>query len=223
MAKIQDILSLKQGRSYEVLGDHMPLSVAGRTANVRAFAETYAPEFYVDERLGPMRPDTLFYEVQSPETKLVFNYYLDWKDEVHPNPLAHALYRGFRSLVYGSPRDIEYVQVRVSFRTGQVTAFTFERDPSGNPDTPSPKHDVLTGSRKSDEEFFNIAVNGKSHGVMPVKIKKNRLRLLVATWNHTYDFYTGDGVRMDDTPLQPLTDELYKKHFIARRSRPPKA
>ena len=80
-----------------------------------------------------MRPDNVLYEALLPSTKLIINYYLNWKDEVHPNPVAHTLYRGFRSVMYGSPRDIEYVQVVVSFHTGRAWTWSQRTSPSSNP------------------------------------------------------------------------------------------
>lgn len=223
MAKLSDMITTKLERRYETLNPEVPLTVGGKTSGVQAFAERYRPVFYVDPRLGPMRPDNLLYEAMSPKTRLILNYYLNWKDEVHPNPVAHTFYRGFRSVVYGSPRDIEFVQVRVSFRTGRVTSFAFERDPSGRPDAPSPAHDLVAGERGSDEEHFRVTVNGRAHGNMPVSFDGERLCVLVSSWNHIYDFYTSDGDPIEDPPLEPLTGRLYKKYYMARRSRPPLA
>lgn len=223
MAKLSDMFSTKLDRRYETLNPEVPLTIGGKTSDVRTFAERYRPVFYVDSRLGPMRPDNLLYEAMSPKTRLILNYYLNWKDEVHPNPVAHTFYRGFRSVVYGSPRDIEFVQVTVSFRTGRVTSFAFERDPSGRHDAPASTHDLVTGARGSDEDHFRVSVNGRAHGNMPVTFEGDRICVLVATWNHIHDFYTGEGGYIDDPPLEPLTDRLYRKYYMARRSRPPSA
>ena len=222
MARIQDMFTLNLARDYPVLDPDVPVSVAGETASVKRMAAHYAPVFFVDPRLGPMRPDNLLFEAQSPSTRLVFNYYLNWKDEVHPQPLVHPLYRGFRSVVYGSTRDIEYVQVTVSYKSGEVRGFAFERDPSGRHDHPSPTHAVVAGARAKGEEQYTVTVDGKLHGTMNVAFEGPRLCILVATWNHIYDFYTGDGDPIDDPRLKFLSPELYKKYYMARRSRPPR-
>ena len=223
MARINEMLTLKFNRDYEALDPAVALTVAGETAAVSSFAERYAPVFYMDPRLARMRPDNVLFEAQAPATRLVFNYYLNWRDEIHPNPLAHPLYRGFRSVVYGSARDIEFVQVRVSFKSGEVRGFSFERDPSGRHDHPSPRHALVSAERGRGEEPFTVTVDGRAHGTMIVRFQGRRLCLLVATWNHIYDFYTGGGDRIADPPLKFLSADLYKKYYMARRSRPPRA
>lgn len=221
MAKLQDMIKMKLDRDYEILDPGVALTVGMQTDSVKRFAEMYRPIFYVDPRLGDMRPDALLYEALSPGTRLIFNYYLQWHDEVHPNTAWHYIYRGFRSVVYGSPRDIEYVQVRVSFRTGEVVAVAFERDPSGRHDHPAPAHDVVICARGADEEMFKISVNGAPGGSMALPFDGKRVRLLVATWNHIYDFYDDSGDHIADPPLVLLDNELFKKYYLARRSRPP--
>jgi hypothetical protein len=223
MARINEMFTRKFHRNYEVLNPDVALTVAGETASVATMAEQYAPVFFADPRLGNMRPDNLLFEAQSPATRLVFNYYLSWKDEIHPNPVMNPLYRGFRSVVYGSARDIEFVQVAVSFKSGEVRGFAFERDPSGRHDHPNPSHALVQGVRTKGEKQFTVTVAGKTHGAMNVQFDDQRLCILVATWNHIYDFYTGDGIQLADTPLKFLSDDLYKKYYMARRSRPPVA
>ena len=221
MARINEMFTLKLDRNYPVLDTGVPLTVANETGSVRKFADDYRPVFFTDMRMGDERPEKVYFESLAPGTRLIFNYYLAWENETHPQPIAHKLYEGFRTAVYGSIRDIEYVQIMVSFRTGAVVGFAFERDPSGRFDHPAPKHDVIVCERKSDEDRFRISVNGAQQGAMPVAFEGKRLCILVASWNHIYDFYDGQGARADDPPLVPLTDKLYKMYYMARRSRPP--
>ncbi|MFC1474571.1 hypothetical protein ACFLQK_00880 [bacterium] len=215
-----DILSAP-GRKYPVLNSSEEVCITGRDSSLTETAQKYVPHFYLHETLDYMRPVRTLYEAVSTKEALLLNYYVHWKDEIHPNPVFHRLYRGFRSIVYGSPADIEYVQVGVSYETGAVVRLAFEKDPSERPDAPAPKHDVIICRRSSENDPFTISVNGKKTDKADVVFKDNRPAILVATWNHIYDFYTGEGVLMDDPPLKFMTEDLYVKYYMHRRSRPP--
>ena len=76
-------------------------------------------------------------------------------------------------------------------------------------------------ARKSENDAFDVTIGGEPFDAPPLQFEGNRVRALVGTWNHIYDFYEGKGVRIDDPPLEPLTEELYAKYSMIRRSRPP--
>lgn len=197
------------------------IHVAGERIRLREIAARYLPVFYVHPRLGDMRPLQVLYEAEPLADSLRLNYYVHWIDEIAPNPLWHRVYRVFRSIYYGSAEDIEFIQIVVSTASGCPVSMTFERDPAGRPDVFAPLHQLAVATRVGDEEDFSVTINGRAAPSVRIADETGRLPVLVSIWNHIYDFYRGEGIRMEDAPLRPMTDQFYKKYCMSRRSLPP--
>ena len=123
------------GRKYPVSAPSDSFSISGESVQLKEIAHIYAPVLFLHPAIDYMRPVRLLYEAFSSGRFIFLNYYVHWKDEIHPNRLFHIFYRGFRSVVYGSPDDIEYIQVAVDTTAGTVGRIVFETDPAGRPDS----------------------------------------------------------------------------------------
>jgi len=209
------------GRDYLVLRPDGEIELAGNRLTPYEAAEKYLPVLYLHQNLDYMRPERILFETVDAGDRFLFNYYVHWRDEIHPFPPVHHIYRIFRSAYYGSAKDIEYVQAGVSRDDGSVSRFAFERDPSGHSDSFAPRHDTILCERPRGTGEFTVRVNGRENDKRDIEFRDGRPTILVATWNHIYDFYDGEGILMDDPPLEPLYSRLYRRLFMSRRSRPP--
>lgn len=218
--KISVFVTGSKARTYQALAPDEEIEIAGRTTIIKDGAREFQPLLFVEPLLGPMRPLRIYYDAFQAGARLFINYYVFWQDEIHPNAPWNSAYRVFRKFYYGSARDIEYIQVGVSIETGEPVHLAFERDPSGRHDHPTPRHDVVIASALPGGEF-EITVNGGDSDTRPLEIDGRRFCVFVATWNHIYDFYRGQGDPVCDPPLEPMTSSLYEKYFMLRRSRPP--
>lgn len=212
-------MATKRYKAYE---PEEEIVIAGGKLSILEAMNMYRPIFYLHGDIDYMKPDQLFCDAIHSGDSLIINYYLKWPDERHPIMPIHILYRIYRSYYYGSPADIEFIQLGVNLANGDITTLAFERDPHKNPFAIIPKHERVTAHRTSAAAQFHVYIAGDR--VVPRNFDfegGKRLKILVSTWNHTYDFYNGKGVLLKDTPLVPLTDELYDKYYMERRSRPP--
>ena len=214
-------LAGKKPRTHSIIDPDDIVDIAGDSLRVEEHAARFVPVVYLHQELDYMRPDRVLYEAVGSGGDVLFNYFVDWPDEIHPLPFVKYPHRVFRAVYYGSPRDIEFVQVGVNRETGDVVSVAFERDPSGRPNPLAPRHDLVIARRSSKEQDFDVTINGEPFDAEPLEFEGSRVKILTATWNHIYDFYRGEGVLIDDPPLEPLTDSLYKKYSFSRRSRPP--
>gem|GEM_PF-4612892 len=195
--------------------------IGGADMSLAAIAARYQPILYLHKALDYMRPDRALYEAFEQEGMLYINYYVQWSDEIAPNKIYHMVYSQIRKVRYGSVTDIEFVEVGISLATGRVDSFSFEWDPDGRPNSPVPRHFIIMATRCSDDRKFRVTAREKPAAPFEIKFEADRPTILVPVWNHIYDFFRGPGVRLADPPLEPMTEQLYAKYWMAKRSRPP--
>lgn len=209
-------------KRYKAYGPEEDIVITGSKMSILEAMKAYRPIFYLHNDLNDIQPEQLLCDAIHSGDSLIFNYYLKWPDERHPIYPIHVIYRMYRSYYYGSPADIEYIQLSVNLQNGVITSLAFERDPNKNPFVIIPKHEKVTAQRTSAAAQFHVYIAGDR--VVPRNFDFDggkRLKILVSTWNHTYDFYNGKGILLKDVPLIPMSDELYDKYYMDRRSRPP--
>lgn len=224
--RVTNFITGRANRDYRSFAENTQIRVSGRDISLGELTRRYALVLYVDARLGNMRPLRILYDaVAGGENLMLINYFVFWPDEIHPNPFTHLIYREFRKLFYGSAEDIEFIQIVISIETGDVVRVAFERDPSGRHDHPSPRHELLIASRKTAAEAFYTTGSGRtvhgSCGAVAVAFDGKRAKILTGTWNHIHELYSGEGDLIDDPHLEYMTDEMYRKYCMARRSKPP--
>jgi len=195
--------------------------MAGEALSLAEAAARFQPVLFIRRGLDYLRPECIVYEAARAARRLLIDYYVQWEDEIAPFVLWHFAYRAFRKIYYGSEKDIEFVQAGIDIDSAQVDSVAFERDPGGKMNNPFPVHELVECSRDGADGLFKVTVNGKEAQPECVCFEGGRPVLLVAMWNHIYDFYKGDGVRMDDPPLVPLNDDYYSRYKMWTRSLPP--
>jgi hypothetical protein len=204
-----------------VYGPESEFRIADENLSLGKIALRYQPVLYLHSEIDYMRPIQVLYEAEPAGESLRINYYVHWMDEIAPNPLWHRIYSVIRTVRYGSTQDIEFIQIVVSCRTGRARSMVFEYDPSGRPDAPMPMHHLVAATRIADGDEFSVTVRDIPAQTVRISGEADRLPILVPVWNHIYDFYRGVGVRMDDPPLNPMTEQFYAKYYMGRRSLPP--
>ena len=87
--------------------------------------EKYKPIIYQTENIKK-GIQFIFYELIEQKNELVIIYRPVWSDEIHPNPLIHSLYKYYRWIYYGSTKDIEFIEIFIDKKTGEVVSFSYE-------------------------------------------------------------------------------------------------
>ncbi len=197
------------------------IKIGGAEKQLSGVAAEFMPVLYIHDAINYMRPERVLYEAIPNGDMLYINYYVHWQDEIAPIKLWHFIYSQIRKVRYGSVNDIEFVEVGITLATGRVDHIAFEWDPACKPDNFAPLHYIVVATRNGDSDSFNVTIRDKSAPAEKIPFFGKRPSVLVPVWNHIYDFYRGEGVMMDDPPLEPMTDALYEEYWMGKRSRPP--
>jgi len=215
-------------RSVDVLTPDVSVMVSGREVNGLELAEAYRPIIRINPAYVPPFAKVLWYEVVDQEDSVTLVYYLDWENEIYPQPLLHFLYEIYRRAVYGSVHDIEYIEITVGKLDGVVTRIRFETTYNGNAANHNfPEHLRVFGELNNTRTGYQITVVDQSGNIARTDTvsgiwgSDNRPVLGVMTWNHLYtlldDSYNVYS-QIIDVPLQYLTDDVYRAYKFARRS-----
>jgi hypothetical protein len=197
------------------------MRIGGKELALSEIAARYLPILYLHKKLDNMRPDRVLYEALEQDGVLYMNYYVQWRDEIAPFLIYHIVYQQIRKIRYGAITDIEFVELGINLTNGRVDSMAFEWDPNGKPNSPVPLHYMIVATRCMDASAFRVTVRDEPADPFEIKFEADRPTILVPVWNHIYDFYRGEGVRLDDPPLEPMTEQLYAKYWMAKRSRTP--
>ncbi|MCF2144498.1 MAG: hypothetical protein K9W42_12430 [Candidatus Heimdallarchaeota archaeon] len=197
-----------KGRSYLTLNANE--KVDGST--VIEILNKYKPYIYQDNCLK-LDIKFIFYEFICQEDKMILIYRPVWTDEIHPNPLVHNLYKFFRWIFYGSIKDIEFIEIVIDRKTGDILSFSFETL-AESASIEMPKH-CFTEIIKRGKKFYNITKNNE---ITKVPFEDFHCILQVKTWNHLLYIEENPKGQKFDCILKPLTNWLYRKYAIARRS-----
>ncbi len=174
--------------------------------------EKYKPIIYQTDNIEK-DIQFLFYELVEQKEKIVLIYRPVWNDEIHPNPIIHSLYKYFRWIFYGSVKDIEFIEIYIDKKTGEVESFNYETLTEGST-IEAPEHE-FTEIEKKGEKYYN-KTKGKELGYSP--FEEYRCILQVKTWNHLLSITEKPQGKKFDSPVTPLTNWLFRKYSISRRS-----
>jgi hypothetical protein len=201
-------ITRKQDRNYSVLISTE--EIAGQ--KIIDIAEKYRPIFYQSETIK-YEIEFIFFEIIEKNDKLILIYRPVWPDEKHPNPIFHFLYKFFRWFYYGSVKDIEFVELVISKRTGEILSFSFEKLAHDSALT-TPEHEFTTIVRKGNY-FYNETKNNK---LTAVQLSDSHIVLQVTTWNHLLNITKKAEGKKFNPPLQTLNDQQFRNYAISRRS-----
>jgi len=216
-------------RAYSTLDQQAMVTVAGDSLSLEAVARAYRPTVYIASQYIPPDVLNIWYQAVDRGDLLTLVYYLDWENEIHPQPIAHRLYELYRLAVYGSTHDIEFIEITVDRQTGDVAKVRYETSPAGIYNCDIPVHLVAVLKQNAARDGYEYTVSDRESGellktdVIPGTWKVDRpLTLKVFTWNHMYTLAgsvpdSQAGVVID-APLRYLTDPVYIEHKFARRS-----
>lgn len=223
-------LTGRVGRSYAYLPQAATVTLGGQSLSLEEAARRYRPQVYMDPQYMPPTVGTIWYQAVDQGNALTLVYYLDWDNEIHPQPILHILYEIYRQAVYGSAHDIEFIEITVDKTTGDVIKVRYETSPEGIYNRDVPVHLVAELQQTADGSGYEYTARDRDTGELLMSETldtrwnaEDPVTLAVFTWNHMYTLPALDAVdvRQDvaiDAPLGYLTDAVYAQYKFARRS-----
>ncbi len=216
-------------RGYPVLAEDAGVQVGQERLNVADLAARFAP--IVKIHSANPTPDLLwiFYEVVDNPAHSAYDivYYVVWENEIHPNPGLHRLYSAFRGPYYGYPLyDIEYVQVSVDRKTGQISGVMHEDSPGNDYFVTFSEHLVARYVRQAGGSYEKIVSDREGNeryrsGGWPVSFAGTHPVLAAATWNHLSRLIFPNDPLYDrefTAPLRYLSEREYRRYKFVRKS-----
>lgn len=211
-------------RTYAVLPPH---STINADTDLATYAARYLPEIRVNPAHVPPHVEQIWYQAVDHGPTITLAYYLDWSNEIHPNPIFHRLYELYRRAVYGSEHDIEYIEVQIDKTTGQVQRLRFETAAAGDYNRSWTTH-LFAYIKRVGIGYGQCILEHEGH-CAPDTIMidgawdtEHKPVLGVMTWNHLYEWLPADDygayTEVVQAPLVYLTDEAYSDFKLARRS-----
>jgi len=208
-------VSGKISRHYETISFTDSVVIADKGLLLEEFGTKFAPAIVQPPDLGE-EPEVCLFDVIDQDTTYLINYWISWRDEIHPNSIVDEIYRIFRHAYYGgkTTKDIEQIQILVSKKTGNVTNVQFRTGPHNKPDVFFPRRKLMV-INKTDYGYMKI-IGDTEQEIHPTFLFNSRVKLKVQTWNHLFKI-TEDGVPLD-IPLLWMDGNLYRNLKITRRS-----
>ncbi len=193
------------------------------------YAARYAPVIRTNPAHLPPNVEHIWYQAVVRGDTVVLVYYLLWENELHPNPIVHRLYETYRWAVYGSVRDIEYIELHIDRNTGVVQRMRFETATDGDYNRQWTTHlyaylDLNAAGNGYDYCILDHEGSCQSDYTLidGVWDAGNRPVVGVMTWNHLYTLLPDDDygayTHVIDAPLRYLTDDDFRDEKLARRS-----
>ncbi len=185
----------------------------------RTIATRFAPIIKQSRSLRGPPPTETWYEVMPVGPNRVrVNYRVKWPAEIHPHRVVDVLYRAFRRFYYGSSEDIEIIQMLIDLKAMKVVQIKIETDSSNDPDVFISDHAKVTLQRTHDD-IFEIKKGKKIIGKTKITFRQKHPIIEVLTWNHVFALkYSNEPSTYHHLPLRPLTDNLYQRYRLDRRS-----
>lgn len=220
-------LTGKTPRAYSVLDPGTRITIHGETLTCEEMAQRYQP---VMKRISTFPTPPLLevrYEVIDQPDAYAINYYHVWEDEIHPNPLIHALYRLFRAAYYGYPvRDVEYIQVNVSKKDAEVIKIRFETSPGEDYFVVASVHLVDQYFWRSQGLYDRLLSSRSGTEIsrtenVPFLFTDHHPIVGIATWNHLTRRILSSDTAYDqvlNAKLIPLDAVTYKEDKYVRKS-----
>ena len=217
-------------RNYTVATDDAKLVLHGDTLTAACIAAIYAPHIYTSDRNDDHTEALeMWYEVVMPQGKpndVLLVYHTTWRDEIHPDPVIHTLYRTYRAARYGT-HDIEFVQIGVNTLDGTIRQIITEaRARSKAFATGSQQHLLEVTMCHLDahgSSYTRTCGQGKEKVVEPqfplLLDDRTHVRLGVVSWNHLTSVCLDSTYRtLEPFHLAYLDDATYRREKMSRRS-----
>ena len=178
-------------RNYEVLNQGSQLEVGGTYLDLQTIADHYLLPIVIPQGINKEDLDRIFYEVVDENSRFTINYYFKWKSEHHPDPLQHLIQTAWKYIYFKfNDFDIEYLQVDVDKKTGNVLWVKFENGLIAS-QSPMPslqingwKHNFQIGNTRGKSKYF---LDQK-----PVYFESNDYKLLKMTRRSQGDYRTDE-------------------------------
>lgn len=214
-------------RAYKVSSPDFNLEIGGVSRSVSEWAAAYQPTILNAPDHAPPAPIAMWYEVSQADRQTVaFIYHSMWEDEYH-NPITatDVLYRWYRAVVYGSPRDIEYVEIFVDPASGTIVRVRFETAAVGDYQRTITEHLYAFLNRANGSLVYHVE-DSSGNIITPDTPRpdlgwstEHPVALFVSTWNHLYSLDSpGSQYLPLNMPLKYLDDQSYKDYKFATRS-----
>lgn len=211
-----------QRRSYAVLPESAQLIVGDVPVPLGHLAATFQPRLM--HRPNDFSPPAIvmWWEAIDSGDDVVLVYHPVWQDERHPSSLLHWFYYVYRAIVYGIPvRDIEYIQVNISLRSGTIRRLRYEASTASYYSQAISQHIKVTLARSATGFEERALMPDGTLRQRAIRSPQPPLTFGITTWSHQFSL-------LDDTPgaytvpvtmpLAPLSDADYAKYKLARRS-----
>ena len=189
------------------LADDYMVEVNGTEKSVIELAEFYAPNIVVPSDLPYPPTGLVFYAHELNVDELTFSYRVMRDNERHPSTLLHYPYALYRSIHFGSVKDIEYVDIVLNTTDGLVEGFRFEL-PRGNQNTIKhvPMEYVLN---RVENQYVGTEIGQED--ATPIILENTtwqEIGFLIASWNGLFDVVDiSDGL-----PAETFVAEISVKH-----------
>lgn len=212
-------------RGYEVLSPDEKVNIANNWLTTEDVAIKYQPYFYM--RPDTTSPDALmlwWHAVDDRQSNtLALIYHATWEDEILPNPFLHHLYRIYRAIYYGIPvRDIEYVQINVSYLDGTIQRVRYEGTFSDRYNSLISEHKIIKIISYKDTVLeYSYRTDGSIVSTREIKSLEVPLRFGVASWSHQFillDSEDASYTQKLEMPLVYLDDDSYRRYKFVRKS-----
>lgn len=178
--------------------------------------DQFKPLVYQSNDLKGPSPSKILYEIIPGQGGKTIVYRVEWKTEVHPNPVINVIYNIFRFCFYGSPVDYEYFQITLN-SMDDIIEMRYETEPNHT--------QVLYKRTFTKSEAFNdiwkLFLNSKEVAANKVVtfLNQHRFTLKTLTWNHVFAVdQVIEGLEEYDLPLVIMNDDFYKNMKMSRRS-----
>lgn len=207
-------------RKYIVLNENQEIVFKKNNFKIIDLVKKYQPIIYHKKILKGYPPSSMLYEVMEEKDAIIINYYVVWRDEIHPVRVIHFFYKIFRILYYGSSLDIEFISVKIDKEKGDIIKVKMESDSHNNPHTFFSDHIKLKVEKENNS--YNLKINDKFVKKIDLPKENNRAKIEAITWNHVFGIYEigEEYLEFKETPLVYLSDNLYKKYRMSLRSKP---
>lgn len=204
-------------REYNVVEPNETVLFKNQPSNIENLAEHYLPEMYILKELQDIKPEEVYYEVIDRDRNFSIVYRVIYSTETVPSFLLNSIYSAYRTLFYGSKKDIEFVQFDINKETGAINRVLFE--------TSSTSSKSLLQIHKLTEiikynDGYLMKIREESQYLEDLHLNDTHLQIVVVTWNHLFSVFNNktDYIKIGTIPLSFLDKEEYKDYKMARRS-----
>lgn len=207
----------KVERQYKVIELNKLVLFKNQSLTTENLTKQFLPEIYILKELDDIKPEAIYYEVIENGRNFSIVYRVVYPTENVPSYLLNDIYSAYRTLFYGSKKDIEFIQIDVDKKSGTINRVLFE--------TNSASAKSLLQVHKLTEIIkynygYTMKTGENNQYLENLPLNDTHLQIAVVTWNHLFSLSNNiaDYVKIGTLPLSYLDEEIYKEYKISRRS-----